>query len=621
MRTTKMHDGKVYHLVQIHTDKDYHYFHGGFRLKDQIKNLQGAKWLGYEKVNPQKCWRVLNNRRNNFNIAYLEGKNPFKRYQLPLLMEEFNLPTKRFDKNGVEWPVFSHQLEMALHMLIRRQCIIAGEMGTGKTLAAIMAMEKVNPPITWYVAPKSAIVSVKMQMRHWLCYRPVKFMTYDELKRIIKDWPGGDPPRMVIYDESSMLKTASSQRSQVADHLANSMRDAYEDDAYIIEMSGSPAPKNPTDWYNQCEIACPGYLQEGELWKFRARLSIEEQQKDGSGVKYNKHVAWKDGNPLLCGKCGAKADNFIHTEKIYQGFHKFEKMPNEVAAFYERARGLVIAKLKKDCLDLPEKFYREVTVKPSLDLLRAAKIVQAGCASAIETLTLLRELSDGFQYRSRWIEETCKACNAQKVYGPNDEEIACNYCVATPGLQKREIRETIEVDSPKLAALDDLLEENEEQGRIVIYAGFTASIDRLCAHVMKRGWHFIRVDGSGWKNSFDPSYNDVQMNEEFQDHNSKLAKVAFVAHPGSAGMGLTLTRACMTVYFSNDFNGQSRIQSEDRIHRPGMDTNKGATIVDLLLLPTDTKVLRNLQRKKELQSISMGEITEAIDTFKYVDPV
>lgn len=86
----------------------------------------------------------------------------------------------------------------------------------------------------------------------------------------------------------------------------------------------------------------------------------------------------------------------------------------------------------------------------------------------------------------------------------------------------------------------------------------------------------------------------------------------FVGHPGSAGMGLTLTASPAIIYYSNDFNFESRIQSEDRIHRLGMDVNIGATIIDIINLPSDKMVLENLNKKRILQSISMGEIEDSL---------
>jgi SNF2 family DNA or RNA helicase len=98
----------------------------------------------------------------------------------------------------------------------------------------------------------------------------------------------------------------------------------------------------------------------------------------------------------------------------------------------------------------------------------------------------------------------------------------------------------------------------------------------------------------------------------FQDKLEEFPRVCFIGQPGAAGMGLTLTASKSIVYYSNDFNAESRIQSEDRIHRLGMDVNKGATIYDLVHLPTDLLVLNNLKAKRRLQSMTMGQVSEAL---------
>ena len=82
-------------------------------------------------------------------------------------------------------------------------------------------------------------------------------------------------------------------------------------------------------------------------------------------------------------------------------------------------------------------------------------------------------------------------------------------------------------------------------------------------------------------------------------------RVNFVGHPESAGEGITLTRSPAIVYYSNDFNFKSRAQSEDRIHRIGMDVNRGATIYDLCCLETDYMILEILRAKKRLQHMTL----------------
>ena len=100
----------------------------------------------------------------------------------------------------------------------------------------------------------------------------------------------------------------------------------------------------------------------------------------------------------------------------------------------------------------------------------------------------------------------------------------------------------------------------------------------------------------------------------FQDELEDFPRLAFIGQPGAAGMGLTLTASPSICYYSNDFNAESRIQSEDRIHRPGMDVNRGATIIDLLHLPSDRTVLENLKAKRKLQDMTLGALTEALQS-------
>jgi SNF2 family DNA or RNA helicase len=45
--------------------------------------------------------------------------------------------------------------------------------------------------------------------------------------------------------------------------------------------------------------------------------------------------------------------------------------------------------------------------------------------------------------------------------------------------------------------------------------------------------------------------------------------VVVIGTPASGAMGLNLTAAHTVVYISNDFSLKTRLQSEDRVHRPG----------------------------------------------------
>ena len=409
--------------------------------------------------------------------------------------------------------------------------------------------------------------------------------------------------------------------------------DAEVEDAHCFAANGLLA--------HNCEVAWPGFLREGSPAAFEQRLAHMVLQDFATG-SFMKRIGWKD-DEYKCAVCGAYADAPQHdraTCASLKEFHEFVSGTNEVAYLEERLKGLVIIKHKKDCLDLPDKQYRTVMCEPNPTTMRVAKSLFDMAPNVITGLTLLRELSDGFQYREE-VDGTrvCPVCEdgtTEVWVDPTDEEkvfqmidmlddeyvetlekktVTCPTCKGKQEIP-RKVRVTREVPTPKQEALMGLLDENEEQGRIVIFAGFTGSLDRIIKCCHKAGWHTVRCDGSGWRVE-DQDGNKIDSKTDPLDYWGDLegnARVAFVAHPQSGGLSMTLTEARMAVFWSNDFNPESRSQAEDRIHRIGMDENKGATIVDLIHLPTDMNIREVLRDNRRLELLSMGEIQDALES-------
>jgi SNF2 family DNA or RNA helicase len=169
-------------------------------------------------------------------------------------------------------------------------------------------------------------------------------------------------------------------------------------------------------------------------------------------------------------------------------------------------------------------------------------------------------------------------------------------------------RITREVPCPKEAKLIGRLDECEESGRIVIFAGFQGALDRIQNICHKRHWSVVRCDGRGWHvTTSDGKLVKVDKPLHYWKDCETNPRVAFVAHPQSGGLSLNLTESRMSVFWSNDFNPESRSQAEDRIHRMGMDENRGCKIVDLFHLPSDIHVRNILLDNRRLELMTMGE--------------
>lgn len=617
--------------VPVRLDAKHGYIHLldlPFQMKDEIKAaLSEPKW-----DNDRRAWRVKDDTRTRFQLEAMSGGDPYTPWDKPIVEHEYDRP------------LMTHQRLMTDWFLTRRRCIIAGEMGVGKSLSLMEGIERgVGVIDWWYVAPKSGLEAVKLEFVKWGFKAQPELMTYDAVLSKMKKWNEGDHiPQGIVFDEFSRCKNARAQRTQACQFIADKMRELYGWDSYIIGASGSCAPKSPVDWWALCEIIAPGFLRENDYKTFEWRLGIHEKQEIG-GTKFHKRVAWRDDS-RRCNKCGQFeyvkeldeegewtgefTDELTHVDEfgLPSKDHEWVESINEVALLPSRMEGLVLPIFKKDCLDLPELEYRTIELKASSSLKRAARAIAKSATSTIQALTWLRTLSDGFQYN---IEETdelikCQVCEGTGVYkdwevdGEDDYDAWSSHakvdsiCETCGGEGKvfKSIREAKYYKGPKEKALRGLLEECEEHGRIVVFAGFKASVDLCMRTAHDEGWDVVRVDGRGWK-IFRCDGERVRKTKPLEYWANSERKVAFVAHAESGGMGLTLTEAYMEVFYSNDFKPENRIQAVNRIHRPGM--TRGGVIVDLIHLGTDRQVLDVLSDNHRLERMSIGDLRKALE--------
>lgn len=559
-------------------------------VKDEVKaSCSGAKW------NPKgKYWSVEDTPRTHFTFDILENNDNIKRYDIDLNSVKYDID---YDM------LFDHQKILVNHVLTRRRVFWMVEMGLGKTLAAIKAMEyvKKTQPLQgpsadsnkfWVVCPKNVSRAWQREIVKWKSTVRPRIVSVDSLKKAMDN--ADLCPYFVVFDESSKIKTPTSKRSKYAMALSAQMETVWGHDSYVICMTGTPSPKDHRDIYWQAEVARPGYLREKNYFTFQKRIGIIEKE-DGPYGSFSQFKTFKDGTCAVCGvkksehddancyytpKVICKACDRLHTATFDCGlFSPSEEEKDEIDTLAKRMQGLTISLKKESCLDLPEKLYTEVYCKPSQEMLQAAELVQAQQTTVISMLSKLRQFSDGFLYE----EEVNEDDKIVKVY---------------KGL----------AENPKVEILNSILAEldDAEESRVIIYAGFKASIDIIVDNCVKQGWNVIAVDGRGWRHKRAEACH-MEATDEYFCNAPKNLKIAFVAHPGSAGLGLNLQVVRKVIYYSNDFNAESRLQSEDRAHRSGMRA-EGVEIIDLICLGTDKLVRDNLMQKRDAQNLTMRQV-------------
>ena len=228
--------------------------------------------------------------------------------------------------------------------------------------------------------------------------------------------------------------------------------------------------------------------------------------------------------------------------------------------------------MKKDCLDLPEKTYvkREVTLTDDqaklytqMKKLALAQLDNGEMATTQSVLTQLMRLQ----------QITCGFLQ------PDDEPIQ-------------------EIKSNRLNELLSVVEET--QGKIIIWATWTYDIRKIAELLSKEYGEDSVATYYGETHQDDRQ----EIVKRFQNPESKLR--FFVGQPRTGGFGLTLTAAQTVIYYSNSYDLEIRLQSEDRAHRIGQEAN--VLYIDLVAAKTvDEKILKALRDKIEISSQVLGE--------------
>ena len=254
-----------------------------------------------------------------------------------------------------------------------------------------------------------------------------------------------------------------------------------------------------------------------------------------------------------------------HSFNHIVGFRRLDELTEALDKHSFRVR-------KEDCLDLPDKVYMRREVELTKEQKKAYEQMKHFALARLQS----GELS------------TTKNVLTQLM---RLQQICCGNLTDDAGVIHP-------LPSNRIDALLDICDEI--QGKALIWATWSMDIRSIAEALRDR----FSVQAVAPLHGETPDSERQKVVESFQDRQSELRFI--VGHPKTGGYGLTLTAATTVIYYSNSYDLELRIQSEDRAHRIGQ-TNK-VTYIDLISPKTvDEKIVRALRNKINIADTILGE--------------
>ena len=447
------------------------------------------------------------------------------------------------------------------------------EMGTGKskvaidTMGALFENKQINTALV--IAPKGVYDNwfqkeipihlpdqIKRRMVRWQPNFTKKFT--EEIKRLAVREEGDEDVLHILVMNVEALSTKKGAASALRYLEINPDNMVIVDESTTIKNRTAQRTKNVIDL--------------GRAAKYRRILTGSPITK--SPMDLFSQCAFLSGKALGFSNYYAFQSRYAVLQRRTMGHRSFQKLVGyrRLDELSEKLEKFSARILKRDCLDLPDKIYmtrtvdlsdEQVSVYNQMKELALAQVKSGELATTASILTQLMRL----------------------------QQIVCGHLRTDDG----EIRE---LKNSRLSALMEILEE--VQGKAIIWATWTHDIQAIAAALRDR----FGEDSVATYYGETPQEDRQEIVNRFQQEDSDLR--FFVGQPKTGGYGITLTAADTMVYYSNSYDLEIRLQSEDRAHRIGQ--TKSVTYIDLVSPNTmDEKILDALRSKINIASTVLNE--------------
>ena len=246
------------------------------------------------------------------------------------------------------------------------------------------------------------------------------------------------------------------------------------------------------------------------------------------------------------------------------GFRNLDELTKSIQPFSYRVT-------KEECLDLPEKNYIKRTIELTPEQKKIYNQLKSSAVALLDSMEMV-------------------SANAVITQLLRLHQVSCGFVNTDDG-------NTVEIKNTRLSELMSILEE--VNGKAIIWANYRHDIMAIENEIAK-------VYGRSSVASYFGDTDGEKRQEIVNDFQNKDELRFFVGQPRTGGYGLTLTAASTVVYYSNNYDLEVRLQSEDRAHRIGQTS--AVTYIDLVAEKTvDEKIVGALRKKINIATEVLGE--------------
>lgn len=347
----------------------------------------------------------------------------------------------------------------------------------------------------------------------------------NELFKLLEAWS----PEAMVADEAHRIKNPASKRAKACIKLSDK---AF----YRYALTGTPILNSAMDIFNIFRFIDKGESFGKNFYRFR---SIWFEDKN-AGMPSHKHFP-----------------NYQPRAETYKEFHEIVSKKS------------ILAK-KSECLDLPPFTKKEVFVEMGPKQKKAYKELES---SFIAYLDELNESGEPPAVVAQLA--ITKALRLQQIVS---------------GFAKDDEGGIHTFDKiPRLDALKELIEDNVNQHKIIIWAVFKENYRLISSLLEKMGVGFVTLTGETKNKDRDENIRAFNEDEDCR---------VLLGNQGAGGIGINLIASDLAIYYSKGFSLEQDLQSEGRNYRGGSEVHTSVTRVDLICQDTIDEMVNEALKNK-----------------------